>query len=186
MKPKTPDPLRVEQRRVMTRSAAAVGFCLVMLLGGYVILPRHFDFPSGVSERLVFAIRADLFVFIWVLIGVRMVARGRFRSATDIAGSAFATPSPQLALRVAFLQNTLEQAVVTVGGHLAIATLVHGPALAMIPTAVVLFGIGRVAFLIGYPKGAGGRAFGMVTTSLPTFAAYVWAITVMIVPAWKQ
>jgi len=180
LKPEQPEELQEEQRKVVWRSVWALGFCALMLGGGYVTLPRYYEFPRDLSERLAFAIRADVFVLLWVLLGVRMVSRGRFRSPADIAGSAFATPSPRLAVRVAFLQNTLEQAVVAIGCHLAIATLISGPALALVATAVVLFGIGRVAFLVGYPKGAGGRAFGMVTTSLPTFAGYLWAITIMI------
>ena len=49
-------------------------------------------------------------------------------------------------------------------------------ALSLIVVAVALFGVGRIAFLIGYPHGAGGRAFGMVTTTLPSIAGYALAI----------
>src|SRR3546814_5279956 len=55
-----------------------------------------------------------------------MVSRGRFHSAIDNPGSAFAPPSPAIAVQVAFLQNTLEQAVAAVGAHLALATLISG------------------------------------------------------------
>src|SRR3546814_6818027 len=65
-----------------------------------------------------------------------MVSRGRFHSAIDNPGSAFAPPSPAIAVQVAFLQNTLEQAVAAVGAHLALATLISGPPLALIPGAV--------------------------------------------------
>lgn len=183
LKPEQPEQLRMEQRKVIWRSVWALGFCGLVLGSGYVMLPRYFEFPHDLPERLAFAIRADLFVFLWVLLGVRMVASGRFRSPADIAGSAFASPSPRLAVRAAFLQNTLEQAVLAIGCHLALATLISGPALALIAAGVVLFGLGRVAFLVGYPKGAGGRAFGMVTTSLPTFAGYLWAIVLMLAPS---
>jgi hypothetical protein len=181
--PEQPEQLRIEQRRVIWRSVWALGFCAVLLASGYMILPRYYVFPHDLLERLVFVVRADVFVLIWVLLGVRMVSRGRFRSPADIAGSAFTRPSPRLAVRVALLQNTLEQAVVAVGCHVALATLVSGPALALIATSVVLFGIGRIAFLIGYPKGAGGRAFGMVVTSLPTFGGYLWAVTLIMIRA---
>jgi hypothetical protein len=66
--------------------------------------------------------------------------------------------------------------VVAVGAHLALATLLEGAALALIVTAVALFGFGRLAFLVGYSGGAGGRAFGMATTFLPTGAGYALAI----------
>src|SRR3546814_10394542 len=83
-------------------------------------------------------------------------------------------------LQVAFLQNTLEQAVAAVGAHLALATLISGPPLALIPGAVFLFAIGRITFLRGYRQGAGARAFGIVTTVIPTIGAYGWAIGVIL------
>lgn len=173
--------LAAEQRKIIANSVAALIFCALMLTGGYLILPYYFQFPTDLSERLAFALRADVFVFLWIVLGVRLVARGRFRSAADNRGSAFAPPSPRIAVPVAFLQNTLEQAVVAVGAHLVLATLLNGPALALIPTAVVLFAAGRLTFLIGYTKGAGGRAFGMATTALPTVGGYGLAIVLMLV-----
>lgn len=168
-----------EQRKVVWRSVAALVFCSLMLASGYLVLPTYFHFPIELPDRLAFALQADMFVFLWIAIGVRMVASGRFRSASDNRGSAYAPPSPRIAVAVAFLQNTLEQAIVAVGAHLALATLLRGPPLALIPTAVALFTVGRVAFLVGYPKGAGGRAFGMATTALPTVGAYFLAIVLI-------
>lgn len=51
---------------------------------------------------------------------------------------------------------------------LALSTLLTGPALALIPTLVVLFAIGRVTFPLCYPEAAGGRAFGIAMTAIPT------------------
>lgn len=172
--------LAAEQRKVIWNSVTALIFCAVVLAGGYLVLPLYFQFPTDLSDRLAFVLQADVFVFLWIALGVRMVARGRFHSPADNRGSAFAPPSPVIAVPVAFLQNTLEQAVVAVGAHLALATLLSGPALSLIPTAVVLFAIGRLMFLIGYPKGAGGRAFGMATTAVPTAGGYVLAIALII------
>ncbi|MBQ1762512.1 MAG: MAPEG family protein [Aquincola sp.] len=109
-----------------------------------------------------------------------MVSSGRFHSAADNRGSAFSAPSPSLAIKVAFLQNTLEQATMAVGIHLALASLLTGPALFSVPAAVALFGVGRVAFLKGYPKGAGARSFGMATTAIPTVVGCVWTIGLMV------
>lgn len=132
------------------------------------------------NGRLAFALRADIFIFLWIVLGVRLVARGQFHSAADNRGSAFAPPSPEIAAPVEFLQNSLEQSVVAVGAHLALATLLSGPALSPIPTAIVQFAAGRLTFLIGYRKGAGGRAFGMAATALPTAGGYVLAIVLMV------
>jgi hypothetical protein len=43
-------------------------------------------------------------------------------------------------------------------------------------TRLALFGLGRVTFLHGYPQGAGGRAFGVATTAIPTVGAYAWTL----------
>lgn len=169
--------LKDEQRKVRLAAVAATLFCSLMLGIGYLVLPGLLQFPVELSERLAFVLRADLFVLVWILIGVRLVSHGRFHSVADIGGSGSGPPSPKIATKVAFLQNTLEQAVLAVGVHLALATLLTGPALSLILIAVVLFGLGRVSFYVGYPHGAGGRAFGMVTTVLPTLAGFVLAIT---------
>ena len=68
-----------------------------------------------------------------------------------------------------------------VGAHLALATLIAGPTLALIPGAVILLVVGRVTFLQGYPYGAGERAFGIVTTVIPTIGAYGWAMGLILV-----
>lgn len=173
--------LRAEQHKIIRRAIWAVVFCLLVLGGSYVLLPRLFEFPTGLAERIAFALQADIFVLIWIVIGVRMVSKGRFLSAADNPGSAFAPPSPAIRVQVAFLQNTLEQAVAAVGAHLALATLISGPALALIPSAILLFAVGRITFLRGYPHGAGARAFGIVTTVVPTIGLYmldIWLIVV--------
>lgn len=168
--------LKAEQRKIIRRALAAFAFCALVLLGSFLLLPRLFEFPSDLAERIAFALQADIFVLIWIAIGVRMVSKGRFHSAADNPGSAFSQPSPAIAVQMAFLRNTLEQAVAAAGAHLALATLISGPALSLIPGAVFLFAIGRITFLRGYPYGAGARAFGIVTTAIPTIGAYGWSI----------
>ena len=48
-------------------------------------------------------------------------------------------------------------------------------ALTFVGASVILFAVGRVAFLRGYPGGAGTRAFGMALTALPSVVAFVVA-----------
>jgi hypothetical protein len=142
-------------------------------------LPLVWTFPDGLAERIAFALQAAVFVLLWVVLGVRLVASGRYRSAADNRGSAYGPPSPALAIKVAFLQNTLEQAVMTIGAYLALATLAPRDDLSLIVGAVLLFAIGRATFLRGYPHGAGGRAFGVAVTALPMVAAYGYAIVLI-------
>jgi uncharacterized membrane protein YecN with MAPEG domain len=172
--------LRSEQKKIRRAALWASVLCVFKFAAGYVVLPLLFYFPIDLLDRLVFALRIDVFVLLWILICVRMVSRVRFYSAADMGGSAAGPPSAQLAIKAAFLQNTLEQAVIAVAVHLVLATLLRGSALSLIVVAVILFSIGRVAFYVGYPRGAGGRAFGMVVTVLPTLAGFVLAIVLLI------
>lgn len=167
--------LAAEQRKIIRFSGLAFLFCCLVLGSSYICLPKYFEFPVGLPERMAFAAQTNLFILAWVLLGVRMVSKRRFHSATDSIGSAYSSPSPAIRVQVAFLQNTLEQSVITAGGYFALATLLSGPALALIPSAAALFAVGRLTFLVGYPNGAGARAFGMAVTAIPTLASYVLA-----------
>ncbi|MBB3893314.1 hypothetical protein GGQ61_004056 [Phenylobacterium haematophilum] len=164
-----------EQRAVLQQSLLALAVCAPILVIASLGLPRIFTFPEPLVERLAFALRAGLVVVLWVVLGVRMVAKVRFESAEDNAGSAYSRPSPRLAVPRAFLQNTLEQAFITVVAILALATVGGEAALAYVIATVVLFSLGRVTFLRGYPHGAGGRAFGIAMTVLPGLGAIGWA-----------
>ncbi|WP_035987643.1 MAPEG family protein [Leptolyngbya sp. KIOST-1] len=170
-------------RQAGTLSLLLCAFCFAI---GYVTLPRVFEFPTLLMNRLAFALQASVFALLWVLIGVMMVSAGRRKSVEDVGGAASGPPSGKIAVSVAFLQNTLEQAVLAVGAYLALATLLSGPWLSLIVTAVVLFGVGRLLFLRGYrrdQRGAKGRAFGMTLTIWPTLAGYLLAIALIVIPA---
>ena len=69
-------------------------------------------------------------------------------------------PSPAIAVRSAVLQNALEQAVFAFGAHLALAAVLRGPQLVLLPPLVALFLVGRVAFAAGYRKGAPRLRYG--------------------------
>lgn len=173
-----PPPVDLAKGQRVVRRQAALAFitCVPALALVSLGLPRVLEFPTALGERMAFGLRANLVLGLWVLLAVRSVANVRFDSAADNAGSAFSRPSASLAVPAAFLQNTLEQAFVAALGILALATTRGEAALAYIVGAVVLFSVGRITFLRGYPRGAGGRAFGMVTTALPIIGAYGWAI----------
>ena len=86
--------LRSEQHRAARGAMAALVVCTASLAIGYTILPRWFHFPVDLPARLAFAVKADLFVLLWVVLGVVLVALGRGRSAADIGGAARSPPSP--------------------------------------------------------------------------------------------
>lgn len=174
----TPPPvdLPLEQRRIQRESTLAALLCAVVIAAAIFWLPFWIDFPVDQSERIAFALRADALLVVCVMVGVRWVSSTRYRSADDNAGSAYAPPSSMLKVPVAYLQNTLEQAVVTAFTLLALTTIEGDAPLAYVSASVLLFTFGRFAFARGYSKGAGGRAFGMAATALPSVGAIVWLV----------
>jgi hypothetical protein len=178
--------LHQEERAIRRAGTLALLICALCFGIGYVTLPLVFEFPTTLVNRLAFALQASVFVLLWVLIGVMMVSTGRRKSLEDVGGAASGPPSDKIAVAVAFLQNTLEQAVLAVGAYLALATRLSGPWLSLIVTAVILFGVGRLLFLQGYrrdQRGAKGRAFGMTLTLLPTLAGYLLVIALIMIPS---
>lgn len=170
-----------EQRKIYAASGAAFLLCIVLLGGAHAFLPDLVEFQGEALEsRLSFLAGATLFLAVWVIVGIGMVARGRRRSAEDIGGSAYSRPSPRIAVASAFLQNTLEQSVVAAVAMFALLMLAGAAGMPFIAAWVVLFGIGRITFFLGYPKGAGGRAFGMALTMLPSIAAFLISIALLV------
>lgn len=162
--------LRIEVQGIRTAAVKSLIVSAACFAAGYLLLPRYFIFPTTTLEALAFTLRVDLFVLLWVAVAVGLVSRARRQSMADIGGAAFGVPSESIRIKIAFLQNTLEQAFVAIGAHLVFSTLMQGPALSLIIVATALFAIGRITFYRGYPQGAAARAFGMVTTVIPTMA----------------
>jgi uncharacterized MAPEG superfamily protein len=170
----SPDALKQEQRRIRRGTAYAFLVSAVVLGGAHLLLPPLVIEAGGSLEgRLMFWAGANLFVLLWIVIGVGMVSTGRRYSAEDIRGAAYAPPSAKIAIAVAFLQNTLEQGVITAFALLSLVLLLGTTALPIVAGSALLFSVGRVAFLAGYPKGAGARSFGMALTALPSLFAFV-------------
>ncbi len=171
-----PVDLPLEQRRIRHQSVLAALLCVVVISAAIFLLPFWIAFPVDQAERIAFALRADVLLVVNVMVGVRWVSSTRYHSAEDSAGSAYAPPSAILKVPAAFLQNTLEQAIIMALALLALTTIEGDYPLAYIIAAVLLFIIGRITFARGYRAGAGGRAFGMATTALPSVGAIVWLI----------
>ena len=165
-----------EQRQVAAGMAAAA---LIAIAAIAITLWQGGGAAEPVGERLAVALRLDLFVIVWLLASIGNVARLRFFSAQDIAGSANTTASQTVRQGNAILQNTLEQVVLAVAVHLALAATLPRPEL-LITTLVVLFGVGRLFFWLGYARGAAGRAFGFALTFYPTaFALIICAVLIL-------
>ncbi|WP_374344944.1 MAPEG family protein [Phenylobacterium sp.] len=158
----------------------AVGLAVALGVGVpiYLWMPASWlgiEVLADAGERIAFAARWDIPVLVWLAVCIRQVSGGRFKSPADIGGSALSEASPAIAISRAILQNSLEQTVLAIGAHFALAATLRGRELIVVPILVTLFLAGRVWFAVGYRGGAPGRAGGMVLTAAPTIVALLLA-----------
>lgn len=175
-------PWSADQREIVRASLGAIAVCAVTLAAGYAWIPIAWyglDGGVGTAERIAFALQIDLVLLLWLAGCVRAVSKGRFHSPDDIGGSAAAPPSAALRVRVAVLQNSLEQTVLATGGHLVLATLLRGAELRLLPLLAALYLLGRVTFAWGYARRPVGRAFGMALTGASTLSAFGVALALL-------
>lgn len=162
-----------EQRGVALRMAAAL--CVTVLVST-TCLYLGAAAPTTLAERLIVTAKADVFVVCWLAATIGNVARLRFFSTDDIAGSGSGTSTAEVGRAKAVLQNTLEQVVLAVSVHVALATLV-GSSVPLIVALAALFAVGRLLFWIGYARGAEARAFGFALTFYPSLGGLVIAVS---------
>jgi FtsH-binding integral membrane protein len=167
-----------EQRRVVFGMALALAITASVL--AFVTFLEPTSSPvAPLPERLQVALQADLFVVCWLAATIANVARLRFFASEDIAGSSTGSGSQPVRDAVAILQNTVEQVVLAVPAHLALAVTMSRPTGILI-AHVVLFGVGRTLFWAGYKRGAGGRALGFALTFYPTVAALGISVAILL------
>jgi hypothetical protein len=167
---------RLEQRQVAIRMFAAVLVTVMLIAGG---LYAASGVPQPLDARIAITIKADLFVVFWLFAAIANVARLRFFSPEDIAGSGGTVASNSVRHAGAVLQNTLEQAVLAIPVHLALAAMLERP-LPLIIGLVCAFSLGRALFWFGYSKGAAARAFGFALTFYPSAASLLIAILLLL------
>ena len=172
--------LAAAERSVQLQLGVATVFTVAAFAVGYMVLPGIIALPESLPERLAFALHVAAAPLAVLLVAILIVSTSRRKSPQDIHGSAFGPPSEQLAVKAAFLQNTLEQTVLLVGALLILSTLLTGDYLMLLPVAAGLFVLGRIAFYVGYQKSSMYRAFGMGVSMLPAVFGYLWIAALLL------
>ncbi len=109
----------------------------------------------------------------WIIFSVGRLARYRFFNSQDIDGAGLSKPSEGTKVLQAVLQNTLEQSVIATIIYIAAGFTLQVNYLPLVPTAAILFFIGRILFLAGYSRGAASRSVGFALTFYPSVALFV-------------
>ena len=164
--------MEAEERAIRRDTTIATILTLAGFIAAFWLGPALVDLPLEVADRLAFAALVYAMPGFVLLVAILMVSTTRRFSAEDIGGQAAGPPSERLAIKAAFLQNTLEQVVLAAGFYFALAAVAGGAWLALLPVAAGLFVIGRVLFYRGYPRGAQGRSLGMGLTMMPAALGY--------------
>ncbi|OLP62645.1 hypothetical protein BJF93_07080 [Xaviernesmea oryzae] len=173
----TADDFKREQRDVLFAMVGA--FVLTIGILGAVLMRDYGGAPVSFPDRLRFALRADLFLAIWPAAAIGNIARLRFLSQRDIAGSSATGGSEEVRTSLAILQNTIEQAVLALMTHMVVAASFQRSD-ALLVALVLLFAIGRLLFWIGYKHGARGRAFGFALTFYPSIVSLLASATAIV------
>jgi len=158
----------------MTRDQEQVlgGMALAVVVTVIALVPAYLLSKSGADHVRLSAPEASALAVLALVFCIGGIARKRFFHADVIGGAAFDKPGSAVAIDKAVLQNTLEQTVLAVIACNGLAAELPMLAPVLLPVLVSLFLIGRILFIAGYAKGAGGRAFGFALTFYPTVAAY--------------
>lgn len=92
--------LSPDQMGIVRGSALALLLAAAALAAAWAWLPPQMvgvTEGSGAGDRLAYALKTQLPVFLWLAGAVRAVSSRRFKSPADIGGSASGPPSPNLA-----------------------------------------------------------------------------------------
>jgi hypothetical protein len=150
-----------DQKIVAVGAASGVGAMIIAITGIYQLWPVNPSLTDA-SSRLVFAAQASAFAVIPLLIGVMVVGNSRFLSEAIDPTLRKEDLATQINGRV--VENTLQQFVLFLVGTTALSVNLTAEQMRVVPAAVIVFVIARVAFWIGYRIHPLYRAFGMAAT----------------------
>lgn len=167
------------QRHVARGMALAMAVALSAFAIAW-LAPHDWPIAPDATLRLTLAASAGLGPALMLSVCIARLAKHRFFTPTDIHGSALTVGSDEARLLQALLQNTLEQSCLALPVYVATGMLAPPAALLLVPTAGLLFVIGRAAFFAGYARGAPARAFGFALTFYPTALLLVAALVMAV------
>lgn len=157
-----------EQKTVVGSAIAALLFGIAFVAIAYFFVPIKLPVVNTPEQRLIFALRCQIFPVIMLFAGIAAVGNSRFVSPAinPLAGA----ESDAMRVHLRYLSNTLEQVVLFAIASLMLSTFLDAERIKLIPILTLVFAIGRVTFWIGYLTDPIYRAFGMALTLYPTAA----------------
>jgi len=165
--------MRKEQRIVAFGAASGVISMIIGVFGIYGAWPA----PQGLgtaAERLAYSLQLTAIAALPLLVAVIAVGNNRFLS--EAIDPTLNKEDLATAINGRVVENTLQQLVLFVLGTLALSVSLKPEQMGIIPAAVIVFVIARIAFWIGYRVHPLYRAFGMAATGYLNVGLLAFAI----------
>ncbi len=170
-----------KQSSVGWRGLLTISFILLI----FYVIPRSLPLPFSddlnqstslstlsLKERIEYFIPWILLPIFMLLVAILRMIVLRLHSPSDI-DAALTEPTKIAIMYQSIIQNTLEQTVIAIPIYIVAIVLFPISRLMSIPAASLLFFLGRIAFMIGYPYGAPGRSIGFALTLIPSILLFV-------------
>jgi hypothetical protein len=161
------------------QKAVAVGMgtglvTMIVATGGiYQLWPVNPDL-SDVTRRLAFAVQANAFASVPLLLAIAAVANGRFGS--EAIDPMARKESTALLINGRVVDNTLQQFVLFAVAAMAISVNASASEMRLLPAAAIVFVVARAVFWIGYRVHPLYRAPGMAATMYLNIVLLVFAL----------
>jgi len=150
-----------DQKIVGVGAASGVTAMVMAIACIYQLWPINSSL-ADFSSRLAYALQANAFAVLPLLIGIMAVGNSRFLSEAIDPTLRKEDLGTQINGRV--VENTLQQYVLFLIGTLALSVNLTAEQMRAIPAAALVFVVARFAFWIGYRIHPLYRAFGMAAT----------------------
>jgi len=150
-----------DQKIVAIGAASGVTAMIISIAAIYQYWPINPGL-TDITRRLAFALQANAFAALPLLIGVMIVGNNRFLSEAIDPTLQKEDIATQINGRVA--DNTLQQFVLFFVATIALSVNLNADTMRIIPAAAVVFVVARAAFWVGYRIQPLYRAFGMAAT----------------------
>jgi hypothetical protein len=150
-----------DQRIVGIGAASGVAAMVAAVSAIYPLWPADPGLADA-GSRLAYALQANAFAVLPLLIGIMAVGNNRFLSEAIDPTLQKEDRKAQIDGRV--VENTLQQYVMFLIGTLALSVNLTAEQMRAIPAASIVFVVARIAFWIGYRIHPLYRASGMAAT----------------------
>jgi len=151
-----------DQKTVAIGAASGVAAMIVSVATLYLFWPSNPSYTE-IGGRLAFTFQASAFAILPLLAGIVTVGNDRF--FTEAIDPTLRKEDVATQINGRVVENTLQQSVLFLVATTALCVNLTSAQMRIIPAAVIVFIVARMAFWVGYRIHPLYRAFGMAATA---------------------